>query len=171
MGCVIVLLNEAEYFVRQLATFRSIEAMWCIEYYKGVDTAIAALGKHIPERLCKLDSIEKRVAETTATMMLIRKVFAFVGAVPLGRLADRIGRKFVIVMHLVNVLCNNAVILATCAFLDASPFRTSSQSGMSHHEKADPLTIIQSFYILAFPSSCCMPAAPPASSAAILTFP
>jgi hypothetical protein len=79
LGCLIILLNEFEYSFKQVALLRAIEALHCIEYYEKQDPDIAELGKHIPEKLCKADEIQKHVASSTAMYLLIRMLCAFVG--------------------------------------------------------------------------------------------
>ena len=115
---MIILLNESEYFIRQLATMRAIEAMHCIEYYEPRDPDIAALGKHIPEFLCKTNVIQKKLAQTAGLQSFVRMASAIAGAVPAGYLADKFGRKTVIVMHKVNVFCSCAAIFTICTCTD-----------------------------------------------------
>lgn len=55
---MLILLNNAEFFSKQIAMFRAIEAMYCIEFHRERhDLDLAALGRAIPEHLCKADSI------------------------------------------------------------------------------------------------------------------
>ncbi|KAF1991067.1 MFS general substrate transporter [Aulographum hederae CBS 113979] len=103
LGCLIILINESEYFIKQVATMRAIEAMYCYEHYLALGSPLADLGKRIPERLCKSESIQKQLAGTAGGIMFVRMLSAIVGAVPLGWLADRWGRKVVLVLHKVNV--------------------------------------------------------------------
>lgn len=84
---------------------RAIESMYCYEYYQAQDSPWAELGKQIPERLCKIDSIQKNLAKTAGLIMFFRMLSAMVGAIPLGWLADRYGRKIVLILHKVNVTC------------------------------------------------------------------
>jgi MFS family permease len=93
---------------------RAIEAMYCIEFYATRDPDIAALGKHIPEKLCKDNLIQKQLAKTAGLIMFFRMFAAVLGAVPLGQLADRRGRKIVIVLHKLNVVASSLMLLAIC---------------------------------------------------------
>lgn len=93
---------------------RMIEAMHCIEYYTVNDPDIARLGKHIPERLCKDSSIQKRLATTAATMSLVRMFCSILGAIPIGSVADRYGRKVVLIMHKLNVVFAIVMQLMIC---------------------------------------------------------
>jgi MFS family permease len=103
LGCLIIFINEAEYFFKQVASMRAIEAMYCVEFYATRDPSIAALGKHIPEKLCKDHLIQKQLAKTAGLIMFFRMFAAVLGAVPLGQLADKKGRKVVLIMHKLNV--------------------------------------------------------------------
>lgn len=93
LGCLIVFVKEAEWFFKQVSSLRAIEAMYCVEFYVTRDPDIAARGKHIPEKLCKDDVIQKQLAKTAGLIMFFRMLAAVLGAVPLGQLADRKGRK------------------------------------------------------------------------------
>lgn len=84
LGCLIVFINEAEWFFKQVSSLRGIEAMYCIEFYATRDPDIAALGKHIPESLCKDNVIQKQLAKTVGLVMFFRMFAAILGAVPLG---------------------------------------------------------------------------------------
>lgn len=79
LGCLIILINESEYTFKQVALIRAIEALHCIEYYEKHNPDIAELGKHIPERLCKADEIQKNVATSTAMYLLVRMLCALIG--------------------------------------------------------------------------------------------
>ena len=114
LGCLTIFINEAEYFVKQIALLRGIESLYCIEYYAEIDPEIAALGKHIPEKLCKADVIQKQIASTAAGMLVVRMTCAMIGAIPLGYIADRYGRKIVLVLHKVNVLIMCLVSTSIC---------------------------------------------------------
>ena len=114
LGCLIVFLNESEYFLRNFADYRAIEALHCIEYYNDVDPDIARLGKSIPEKLCKANIIQEQVSVTYATYLGLRMLFAMIGAIPLGTLADRKGRRLVTIMHKVNLTAAVCGQIAIC---------------------------------------------------------
>ena len=129
LGCLIIFLNEAEYAFKQVAVLRAIEAMYCIEYYNVHDPSTAALGKHIPERLCKDNTIQKQLAKTAGYIMFFRMAAAMIGCLPLGQLADKYGRKPVLVMHKVNVVVSNAVWIFVYLLYPILPIWTLYFSG------------------------------------------
>ena len=116
LGCALIFINEAEYYVKQIAIMRAIEAMYCYEYYLARDSPLVDMGKHIPEKLCKDDSIQKDLAKTAGLIMFVRMSCAMIGALPMGYLADRYGRKVVLVLHKINVTttCTGWVIICEC---------------------------------------------------------
>jgi MFS family permease len=130
LGCLIIFLNEAEYFIKQVATLRAIESMYCYEHYLALDSPLASLGKNIPERLCKATSIQKDLARTAGLIMFFRMLSAMVGAIPLGWLADRRGRKVVLILHKLNVTCSCAVWLALYVGFPRVPIWTLYLSGL-----------------------------------------
>ena len=79
LGCLIIFFHDSGYMVKQVALIRAVEALHCIEYYEKHDRNIAALGKHIPEKLCKVDEIQKLVATSSATYLLVRTLCALIG--------------------------------------------------------------------------------------------
>lgn len=114
VGCAIIFTNEAEYFIKQVATMRALEAMYCYEYYAAQGSPLVEMGKHIPERLCKIDSVQKSLATTAGLIMFVRMLSAMFGAVPLGWVADRWGRKPVVVLHKINVMISTTLWLVLC---------------------------------------------------------
>lgn len=112
LGCLIVLVNEGEYYFKQIGYFRAVEALYCIEYFQQHDPSIATLGRGIPEKMCKLDPIQKKVATANGIVMLVRMASSFIGTVLVGYLADRLGRRFALIMHKVGTL-----IYTCCVFL------------------------------------------------------
>ena len=130
LGCLIIFINEAEYFIKQVATMRAIESMYCYEFYLARGSPLVDLGKHIPERLCKDDSIQKQLAKTAGLIMFFRMLSAMIGAIPLGWLADRSGRKLVLILHKVNVTITCTVWLLLYLGFPKVPIWTLYLSGL-----------------------------------------
>lgn len=114
LGCLIIFINEAEYYVKQIATMRALEAMYCYEFYLERNSPLVKLGKRIPERMCKDDSIQKSLATSAGLIMFVRMLSAMIGAIPLGWVADRFGRKPVLVLHKINVTFTCLAWLLLC---------------------------------------------------------
>lgn len=79
LGCLIILFNESQSMFKQVAYLRAIETLHCIEYYKKHDPDLAGLGRHIPEKFCKIDDIQKHVATTSALQIIIRLLCSLIG--------------------------------------------------------------------------------------------
>ena len=105
--------------------------MYCYQYYPAQDSPLAELGKHIPERLCKDDSIQKQLAKTAGLIMFFRMLSAMIGAIPLGWLADRSGRKLVLILHKVNVVVSCTAWLLLYLAFPKVPIWTLYLSGLS----------------------------------------
>jgi hypothetical protein len=116
LGCTIIFLNEAEYFIKQVATMRAIEAMYCYEYYLEQNSPLVELGKRIPEQLCKHSSIQKQLAKTAGLITFVRMLSAMIGAIPLGWAADLFGRKLVLILHKVNVCISCTAWVVLCKY-------------------------------------------------------
>lgn len=124
VGCLVILTNEAEFFFKQAASMRAVESLCCIEYYNVHDPSLAReLGRHIPERLCKVDEIEKSVARIWAMAMLVRMLSSMVVTLPLGRLADR-GRRRVMTLHKLSTVITSGWGLIVCESSTSQVFDT-----------------------------------------------
>ena len=117
LGCLIILLNDAEFFFKQTAMFRAIESIYCIEFYSVHNASISALGRDIPERLCKADEIEKQVSSTYGWIMFCRMLPCLFTAIPLGYLADKAGRRPVLILHKLGTIVFVSVEIVVCMYL------------------------------------------------------
>ncbi|EME48155.1 hypothetical protein DOTSEDRAFT_69931 [Dothistroma septosporum NZE10] len=113
IGCLTVLVNEGEYFFKQIGYFRAVEALYCIEYYHVHDPVVAHLGKAIPENMCKIDSIQKKVATANGIVLLVRMTSAFIGTMIVGYLADMYGRRLPLILHKVGTIIYTVVVAST----------------------------------------------------------
>ncbi|KAH8897364.1 MFS general substrate transporter [Thozetella sp. PMI_491] len=86
---------------------RIIEDILCRAHYNYQD-------EPIDEKLCKADPIQTRLATVIAVTGAIEAVMGSIGALPWSVAADRIGRKFVIVLALggiaLNLLCAMVIL-------------------------------------------------------------
>ena len=130
LGCTLIFINESEYFIKQVATMRAIESMYCYEHYLAAGSELTDLGKHIPERLCKDHSIQKQLAKSAGLIMFFRMLSSMIGAIPLGWLADRSGRKVVLILHKVNVTITCALWLLLYLGFPRVPIWTLYLSGL-----------------------------------------
>ena len=79
---------------------RMLESLRCIEYYQIHDpTVLDQYGRGIPERLCKSPVIQQQVAKSAGLIIFFLMTGALIGAIPLGRLADIWGRKWILVLN------------------------------------------------------------------------
>ena len=137
VGCLIILTSDAEWWTKQVSFMRMLEALHCIEYYAIHDASIAALGKRIPESLCKYESIQKQLAATAGRIMSIRTISAMCGALLLGSVADRYGRRPVLLSYAVNVFFFVGSQLLICMLAIPLVFR--------HQELNDQMCFIREF--------------------------
>ncbi|KAI9821930.1 MAG: hypothetical protein M1827_002512 [Pycnora praestabilis] len=100
IACLIILANEGDFFMNHIPMLRMIEAMRCVEFYEADDPSIISkYGFKIPEKLCKGEYVQKQVATTMGLNLFWRIVASLIGAIYLGPLADRTGRKWVLVLN------------------------------------------------------------------------
>ncbi|KAI9894577.1 MAG: hypothetical protein M1814_001931 [Vezdaea aestivalis] len=100
LAALIIFFNEFDFFLKHVPMRRIVEDLHCIEYYEAHDrNIILKYGHKIPERLCKGTTIQVQTSRTLGIIGVVLMACAFTGALPLGRLADRWGRKWPLFMN------------------------------------------------------------------------
>jgi len=101
-------------FLAEPPKTRVFEAKICLAYYRQHDpSAIGADGK-IPEKLCKIDSVQQKLAMIFGWQDTFDALPGILLAVPFGTLADRIGRKWIFTASLMGLQLSFAWILVIC---------------------------------------------------------
>jgi MFS family permease len=93
---------------------RIFEAILCLSYYKETDPSAILGDGSIPEKLCKVDVVQQRLAGIFGWQETFNSLPAILLAVPYGTLADRVGRKWVFMASLVGLQLNFAWVLLIC---------------------------------------------------------
>ncbi|KAK0382037.1 major facilitator superfamily transporter [Colletotrichum limetticola] len=126
----LVLLVNLAASLYQLPLSRVIERRLCREHYAVTDPSVIDKDGNVAEGFCKVDDVQQGLAWIQGTMETAWIVGDFIMTVPLGFLAERYGRRFILCLNIVPriILLTWAVIvgyfeqtLPTKAMI-ASPF-------------------------------------------------
>ena len=93
---------------------RVYEANLCLIYYREHDPSIIEADGTIPEKLCKVDEVQQKMAMIFGWQDMFDALPGILLAVPIGTLADRIGRKWVFTANLMGLQLSSAWILMIC---------------------------------------------------------
>ncbi|KAI9693456.1 MAG: hypothetical protein M1820_009249 [Bogoriella megaspora] len=95
---------------------RIFEAIICRRYFKKHDPSVIGQNDWVPERLCKIEPVESGVALLIGWQSFFDSIPSLILAVPYGWIADRYGRKPVIVMALISFWWKAALTMVICFF-------------------------------------------------------
>ncbi|KAI1840122.1 hypothetical protein JX266_013665 [Neoarthrinium moseri] len=101
--CVVVLIGSGSGGLFGIPMTRILEDRLCHEYYGRVRTH-AELQEPIDEELCKVETIQSKLAYLFATASVLEAVVGCTFAMPWGIAADRIGRRPVFAIALTGML-------------------------------------------------------------------
>lgn len=93
---------------------RVFEASLCLTYYRRADPSAIGSNGDVPEGLCKVDEVQQKLAMIFGWQDTFDSIPGIVMAVPLGALADKIGRKWIFASGLLGLQLNSAWILLIC---------------------------------------------------------
>jgi hypothetical protein len=93
---------------------RIFEANLCLRYYREHDASVILGDGSIPEKLCKVDVVQQRLAGILGWQEMFNALPGILLAVPYGTLADRVGRKWIFTASLVGLQLNFAWVLFIC---------------------------------------------------------
>jgi MFS family permease len=101
-------------FLAEPPKTRVYESNICIRYYQRVDPSKIQADGTVPEALCKVDEVQQQLAMIFGWQDTFDAIPGLLLAVPLGSLADRIGRKWIFVCCLGGVQLYSAWVLLIC---------------------------------------------------------
>jgi MFS family permease len=107
-------------FLAEPPQTRIFEANLCLTYYREEDPSVILDDGSIPEKLCKVDIVQQRLASIFGWQEMFNALPGILLAVPYGALSDRIGRKWILAANLVGLELSFAWVLLICEYLQAS---------------------------------------------------
>ncbi|KAF2175188.1 major facilitator superfamily transporter [Zopfia rhizophila CBS 207.26] len=78
---------------------RVIELRYCKEYYQQHEPSVVGPDGNVPEELCKIDGVQKKLAWLEGVIETSLVVCDLVVTIPFGSISDRLGRKIILVLN------------------------------------------------------------------------
>ncbi|KFA63726.1 hypothetical protein S40285_09124 [Stachybotrys chlorohalonatus IBT 40285] len=97
---LLLLLVNLAMSLYQLPVNRVVERRVCREYYAARDPAKVGPGGGVDEQLCKIEAVQKTLGSLQGAMETIWIVGDFAMTLPLGFIAQRRGRRFILLLNL-----------------------------------------------------------------------
>ncbi|KAG9388681.1 ProP Permease major facilitator superfamily [Pyrenophora tritici-repentis] len=114
--CAMITVVDMGVFIANPPQTRIFEANICLKYYREADPSVIPADGIIPEKLCKVDRVQQRLASIFGWQDMFDALPGIFLAVPYGALADRVGRKWVFIASLAGLLLSFAWGLMICYF-------------------------------------------------------
>jgi len=112
--CAMIAIVDMGIFLANPPQTRIFEANLCLGYYRETDPSAIPTDGIIPEKLCKGDVVQQRLASIFGWQDMFDAMPGIFLAVPYGTLADKVGRKWVFIASLVGMLLSFAWALMIC---------------------------------------------------------
>lgn len=79
---------------------RLFESVACTRYYLQYDPSLVDRNGSVPERFCKIDPVQSKVASVLGWQLFFDSIPAILLPIPYGYIADSRGRKWILVLAL-----------------------------------------------------------------------
>lgn len=112
----IISIIDVSAFLANLPKTRVFEANICLSYYQKHDPSVISDDGSVPEHLCKVDKVQQKLAMIFGWQDMFDAIPGILLAVPLGAMADRYGRKWVLATSLMGLQLSSAWTLLICYF-------------------------------------------------------
>ncbi|KAM6477531.1 hypothetical protein HDV62DRAFT_395214 [Trichoderma sp. SZMC 28011] len=107
--------------LRYISTVRLVELGICREHFLQSDPQSEEHYRNIPEHLCKLPSIQQRLAHLRGYLAALEAIVGLVFTLPYGLLVDRLGERLVAGINVIGYLLSCAWIIVVCYYWQVFP--------------------------------------------------
>jgi hypothetical protein len=90
-------IGESLYVAPRVRLFESVA---CTRYYLQNDPSLVDRDGSVPERFCKIDPVQSKVASVLGWQLFFESIPAILLPIPYGYIADSHGRKWILVLAL-----------------------------------------------------------------------
>ncbi|KAH6644271.1 hypothetical protein C7974DRAFT_300438 [Boeremia exigua] len=118
LAFVLVAIIDMGAFLAEAPRTRVYETNICLSYYREIEPSVIGPDGAIPEKLCKVDDIQQRMAMIFGWQDMFDAIPSIFLAIPFGVLADKVGRKWIFTASLMGLQLNSAWVLGICYFKD-----------------------------------------------------
>jgi len=129
--CLQFLISFAKHII-EVPTIRLFEIAICNRYYRDSQALEQSIfkGKHIDERKCKIPQIQNDLAFLVGWRFAFDALPGLLTALIYGRLADRIGRRIVLSLSCLGLLCSLLWMVVVCYANEVLPVKLAWASSM-----------------------------------------
>ena len=111
-------IGESLYTAPRVRLFESVA---CTRYYLRNDPSLVDRDGSVPERFCKIDPVQSKVASVLGWQLFFDAVPAILLPIPYGYLADSRGRKWILVIALIGYTMSWASTLLFVRITNVAP--------------------------------------------------
>lgn len=131
---VIIVTVDMAAYLTSAPQVRLFESIVCLDYYRANDPGIIGRDGSVPEEYCKIDSVQSEIAMLNGLQTLFSNIpgmpnsrkkyilhmltgtiiVGVILAIPFGVLADRFGRRFILVLTILGLTLSSAWVLFVC---------------------------------------------------------
>ena len=119
---LVILLNGGN-IVQEAPKTRLFESIFCSHFYRGHDPSFIGKDGTVPERFCKIEPVQSDVAMLKGWQVFLDNIPSILLAIPFGILADKYGRKPIILLNAVALCLRISWIMFVCHFWQTIPVR------------------------------------------------
>ncbi|KAH8150986.1 uncharacterized protein LAJ45_05169 [Morchella importuna] len=113
---VIIVTVDMAGYLSSAPQVRLFESIVCLDYYRENDPSLIGGDGSVPEELCKVDSVQREIAMLNGMQTLFSNIPGVVLAIPFGVMADRYGRRPMLMLTLLGLSLSSAWVLLICWF-------------------------------------------------------
>lgn len=128
-AAIVISANIADY-LSKAPKIRLFESIICSKHWLQLDPSVVRGDGSVPEALCKVDVVQDQLASILGWQLFFDAIPAILLPIPYGWLADRYGRKWILVAGLLGITASFAWILVVVSKV-LRPWSNSSNPSTS----------------------------------------
>lgn len=119
---LLILLNGGN-TVQEAPKTRLFESIFCSHFYREHDPSFIGPDGTVLERFCKIEPVQSDVAMLKGWQVFLDNIPSILLAIPFGILADKYGRKPIILLNSIALCLRISWIMVVCHFWQTIPVR------------------------------------------------
>lgn len=119
---LLIFLNGGN-IVQEAPKTRLFESIFCSHFYRDHDPSFIGADGTVPERFCKIEPVQSDVAMLKGWQVFLDNIPSILLAIPFGILADKYGRKPIILLNSIAFCLRISWIMVVCHFWQTIPIR------------------------------------------------
>lgn len=119
---LLILLNGGN-ILQEAPKTRLFESIFCSHFYREHDPSLIGGDGTVPEHFCKIEPVQSDVAMLKGWQVFLDNIPSILLAIPFGILADKYGRKPIILLNSIALCLRVSWIMVVCHFWHTIPVR------------------------------------------------